>query len=253
MEQSTRHLFVAKQFGDRSIRPVARLSMFRSPVGTRYQFAYLPEVKEISEFSPFLSFPELGTVYESDELFPFFENRVMGRNRPEFSEFVASLNLDEKAEPFEILERSGGPRETDNIEVFPEPEYDPTSGLHTCRFFVRGLRYSEGAFEAAGTLSAGQLLTLQPEPNNSADPLAVAINAPSGSRLGWVPRYLTRYVHQAINESDASTIRLSVEKVGVTDGGAHARLMVQLSCCWVKLPWPFGAEACNPMVEVATA
>ncbi len=145
----TRHLFVAKQFSDRSIRPVARLSMFQSPVGTRYLFAYLPEEKEISEFSPFLSFPELGTVYESDELFPLFENRVMGRNRPEFSEFVASLNLDEKAEPFEILERSGGPRETNNIEVFPEPEYDPTSGLHTCRFFVRGLRHSEGAFEAA--------------------------------------------------------------------------------------------------------
>jgi hypothetical protein len=84
MEQRTRHLFVAKQFNDRSIRPVARLSMFQSPVGTRYQFAYLPEVKDLTEFSPFLSFPALGTVYESDELFPFFENRVMGRNRPEF-------------------------------------------------------------------------------------------------------------------------------------------------------------------------
>jgi HIRAN domain len=251
MEQRTRHLFVAKQFNDRSIRPVARLSMFQSPVGTRYQFAYLPESTDLTEFSPFLSFPELETVHESDELFPFFENRVMGRNRTEFCEFVASLNLDEKAEPFEILERSGGPRETDNIEVFPEPEYDPTSGLHTCRFFVRGLRYSEGAFKAAGTLSLGQLLTLHPEPNNPADPLAVAINAPTCSRLGWVPRYLTPYVHQAINECDASTIRLSVEKVGETDGGAHARLMVQLSCCWVKLPWPFGAEACNPIVEGA--
>ncbi len=252
MEQRTRNLYVAKQFSDRSIRPVGQLSMFLSPFGTRYRFTYLAGVREIDEFSPFLSFPNLEVVYESDGLFPFFQNRVMGRNRPEFSEFVASLNLDATAEPFEILERSGGPRETDNIEVFPEPEFDPMTGRHTCRFFVRGLRHSEGAFEAAGTMAHGQQLILEPDPNNAADPLAIAINAPSGAHLGWVPRYLTQYVHQALSECDPSTIRLSVEKVGEADGGAHTRLMVQLSCCWVNQPWPFGVEAFKPIVEVAT-
>jgi HIRAN domain len=253
MEQPGRNLFVAKQFSDRSIQPVGRLSMIQSPVGIRYRFEYLLAAREIEEFSPFLSFPDFEAVYESDELFPFFQNRVMGRNRPEFSEFVASLNLDERADPFEILERSGGPRETDNIEVFPEPEFDPTSGVATCRFFVRGLRYSEGAFESAGELSAGQSLMLEPDPKNPADPLAVLVQTTEGVRIGWVPRYLTRYVHEALKECDASTIRLSVGRVGDAAYGAHTRLMVQLSCCWIKLPWPFAVESFSPIVEVASA
>jgi len=44
-------------------------------------------------FEPLPSFPWLGEVYTSTYLFPVFANRLMPKNRPDYSSFLHWLNL----------------------------------------------------------------------------------------------------------------------------------------------------------------
>jgi hypothetical protein len=60
MSADERHLYVAQQFGDRSIRPVARLSIRRVGGTDTYEFVYLKAIRGHAEFSPFLAFPAVG-------------------------------------------------------------------------------------------------------------------------------------------------------------------------------------------------
>lgn len=95
-------------------------------------------------FAPFDSFPKLEKEYVSNELFPFFLNRVQNPNRPSFPEYLARLGLVPNGEnaydPIELLAVSEGRRETDNLEVFPRIERVPDLPL-MIRFFLHGLRY----------------------------------------------------------------------------------------------------------------
>lgn len=247
VEARERRLFVSRQFSDRSIHPVAQLTLRTDGASQHFEFTYLESVREIPEFTPFLAFPEVDRRYESETLFPFFENRIMSRNRPDYSSHLRSLDLDLDAEPFEILARTSGHRETDAIEVFPEPERDSLTGDSFCRFFVRGLRYHEGAFEAAGELKPGMALMLVPEPSNAVDPTAIIVTDERGRRLGYVPRYLTDFVANAMDVCPPDSVRLIVEHIGGNDAGRHVRLMVRFECCWRETKWPFLRSDLRPI------
>jgi hypothetical protein len=58
-----------------------------------------------------------------------------------------------------------------------------------CRCFIAGFQFHQGPAEFPG-LAAGQRLALNREPQNPYDPLAIAVHAPSGSRIGYLPRRL---------------------------------------------------------------
>jgi hypothetical protein len=58
-----------------------------------------------------------------------------------------------------------------------------------CRCFIAGFQFHQGPAELPG-LTAGQRLALKREPQNPYDPLAIAVHAPSGSRIGYLPRRL---------------------------------------------------------------
>jgi HIRAN domain len=171
----------------------------------------------------------------------------MGVHRPEYPELLDALDLGSHAEPFEVLSRSGGTRETDHIEVFPEPERDCATGNATCRFFVRGVQYFDGAAEVILSLAIGEVLQLVPEPTNEFDREAIVVTAADGFRLGYLPRYLTTYVAKALRSCAPDSVNLCVVKLGNPSMGFHTRLMVEFTCCWPDLDWPFAEDVFAPL------
>ncbi len=149
----------------RSWFPIGRLTND----GKTYQFVYLQGVKAAQQqcgFQGLWSFPDLGKVYESPELFPLFSNRVGTRSRPDYPEFVQWLNIPEhEDDPMTILARSGGQRATDTFEVFPA-SLPPASlpdenGLYNIHFFAHGLRYlPPETVNRISCLQPGELLRL---------------------------------------------------------------------------------------------
>lgn len=221
----------------RAIEPVGRLDRNGSDGDAAYEFRYLNRAAAIRGFQPFLSFPDLHRTYRSTHLFPLFENRLMPRRRPDYRGFVQALGLSENADPFEILARSEGRRQTDRIEVFPEPEFDGHTAQ--CLFLVHGIRHLSGAEDAISSLEIGERLFVIPDPQNPVDRCAVALRDEC-SLLGWVPRYLTELIRRPLQEGGASAVTVQVEHVGARSDPIHLRLLCQLRVRWPEtLTWMF--------------
>lgn len=173
--------------------PVGRLDVesSRSP---HYRFRYtggaLTARREVG-FQPLLSFPDFQKAYESDELFPLFQNRVISPKRTDFQEYIQWLDLDRgQADPITILSVSGGERMTDNLEVFPKVTAD-AEGRYQVRFFLHGLRHlGENALARVSRLLPGEELRVSVELNNPATRLAVTLMTDDYQMIGWAPRYL---------------------------------------------------------------
>jgi len=174
--------------------PVGQLDA--QPNEPHYRFRYTRGALTAQEsvgFSPLLAFPDFETVYESDELFPLFKNRVISPNRKDFEEYIHWLDLDRgQADPIEILSVSGGERVTDNLEVFPKVTAD-REGHFNVRFFLHGLRHlGAKAIERASQLHVGEDLRILVELNNPATRLAVPLLTEDYQMIGWAPRYLVQ-------------------------------------------------------------
>lgn len=61
--------------------------------------------------------------------------------------------------------------------------------LPLCRCFIAGFPYHQGPALLPG-LAPGQRLMLKREPANPHDPLAIAVHTVSGSKIGYLPRYI---------------------------------------------------------------
>jgi hypothetical protein len=83
----------------------------------------------------------LNVVYKSKKLFPLFANRLMGKSRPEYNDYLKWLNLSQKnASPLSILSITGGIRKTDPLELFPCPSPNEKN-QYEVEFFSRGIHY----------------------------------------------------------------------------------------------------------------
>ena len=94
-------LFLAWQAPTDSARsrawfPVGRLDA--EPESHHYRFRYtrgaLSAQKAVG-FTPLLAFPEFNTAYESEDLFPLFQNRVLSPKRTDFQEYIQWLDLNQ--------------------------------------------------------------------------------------------------------------------------------------------------------------
>ncbi len=120
---------------------MGRLDVLNTPRTYRFRYTQGSErAKEHAGFEPLLDFRDWKRSYESAELFPLFQNRVISSGRRDFPEYLRMLNLPETAEPAEILEVGGGYRATENFEVFPKIERR-ADGSFRCRFFLHGMRH----------------------------------------------------------------------------------------------------------------
>src|SRR5690606_1935794 len=117
-----RHLYVAWRRPEGLIVPVGRLTQQSGPESTTFRFVYLKGAERYDDFPGLPGLTDLHGTYESQALFPVFANRVMPRDRADYGSFVEQLDLSVEADPFEVLGRSEGIRETDRIEVFPGAE-----------------------------------------------------------------------------------------------------------------------------------
>lgn len=159
--------------------------------------------------------------YTSSRLFPLFEHRVISPRRGDYDEYLANLALDEVADPFEVLARSGGRSAVDTLELTPLPEPGPVD----LTFLVHGIRHLEqGEQERVDALAPGEELDLTPEPENKFDGRAVLVTR-DACRLGYVPGPLLPSIHRIMR----SDLRVAVERVNAHEAGFHMRLLVRLT------------------------
>lgn len=224
-------LFVAWQAPDptRAWFPIGRLDA--SPDRRDYVFRYTHgalNAHDKAGFEPLIAFPDFDRRYEARELFPLFKNRVLEPNRKDFAEYLQWLDMDPvHADPIEILGLTGGERQTDSLEVFPQVRKLP-DGTICCRFFLHGLRHvSAAAQERAVRLCEGESLQVAIEVNNPATTYAVQLQTADCHLIGWAPRYLVDDLRAALLEH--STISAKVHRINRLGAPFARRVLVDLS------------------------
>ncbi len=212
--------------------PVGRLDI--SPGDHIYTFRYLKgaqHAQQAAGFEPLMDFPDLNRTYESSVLFPLFMNRIIQSNRQDFPEYLRTLDLPEGSSPTDILTVTGGPRATDNFEVFPMLERNP-DGTFDSRFFLHGWRHlNADAQDRISRLQSGEKLYVTIELTNPVSRLAVQIQTQDYYMIGWAPRYLVGDLVQAIAASP-SEYGAKVIRVNPMPTPASQRLLIELTGRW---------------------
>ena len=199
-----------------------------------YRFRYTAGAKRALKdagFRPLIEFPDLYADYQSAELFPLFQNRIMNRSRADFSDYLRSLDLGEDADPIAILTANGGRKTTDSYEVFPPIEKQP-DGSSTCRFFLhRWQRTNKEAQARVGHLHQDEALYVTLELTNPATGLAIQLQTRDYYMIGWAPRYLVHDLAPAIIESpepyEARVVRINPQPAPSTQ-----RVLIEIRGYW---------------------
>ena len=196
-----------------------------------YRFRYTQgalSAKEKVGFNPLLAFPDLHKVYESDELFPLFQNRVLSSKRSDFKEYISWLDLDtSSSDPISILSVSGGERMTDNLEVFPKIATDSDGNFHV-RFFLHGLRYlGKNAIDRSFSLKEDEELSIFIELNNPQTGLAVMLLTSDYQPIGWAPRYLNADLIKCA--ANTSMLKARIVKINSGDAPLNQRFLIDYS------------------------
>jgi hypothetical protein len=237
---------------NRSIYPVGRL-IYLETKGL-YEFVYIAKAQEAARqgFLPFLEFPDLTCLYLSQKLYPLFANRVLSTNRPEFGEYIEALGLSaETANPMLILARTGGRRETDQIEMFPLPFPARETGSYVTHCLLRAIQYMQpGVEDRIARLAPNEPLFLLWDVQNEVDPSAIAVRTKDCALLGYLPAYLTRDVWKL--NSSCSTCHVFVERVNLPPAGIHQRLLCRIEGCWPPGFIPYATEEYEPLFPEAT-
>lgn len=224
--------------------PVGRLS-FANGI---YQFCYTHGAASLQGFVPFDGMSDLEEIYESETLFPLFENRLLPKSRSEFRSYLewSGFNPDDPPEPLLLLGRTEGRKQTDAVELFPQPIPD-SHGCYVNFFFVHGVRYHlPNAGPVLEALMPGDRLELRRQPQNPGDSNAVAIFS-KGTPLGYVPRYLAGDISRLIEECPEQEVRLSVHRVN-DEAPTQQRLLCRLNACWPSDFLPCEGAAFQPIV-----
>lgn len=238
-------LFVAWQDPNTSEwRPVAKLD--KKDQMFRFQYT---KGANTSSFIAFDGMENINETYYSDELFPFFSNRILSKKRPEYSKFINWLNLESKeADPFDILGRSGGIRGTDAIQIFAavEPTCNSTFEMH---FFSHGIRHlDEFCVEKIKSLKTGESLKLLLDVQNDMDRDAIAIRTCDPTQIiGYCPRFLTKDLLRLLKEDAGNkNLKLSVAKVN-NNAPIQYRLLCKLEAKWVFEEPMFASDLYQPL------
>ncbi|MCL2641195.1 MAG: HIRAN domain-containing protein [Phycisphaerales bacterium] len=235
--------------------PVGRLDR----VTDDYRFVYTRGAKTLPGFSPFPGMDDLNKVYQSDNLFPLFANRLLAKSRPEYEAFLRwggfdGFDRNNPPDPIALLGVTEGRRATDSLEVFICPQPD-TDGCFINKFFLHGVRHiSPSAIERLNRLNVGDPLGLVAESQNPHDSNAVAVQICDDHdriQIGYVPRYLARDINALIRQCHPEYIRLTVERVN-TDAPLQQRLLCRMNACWPQGYRPCTDEAFKPLPVISS-
>jgi hypothetical protein len=198
---------------------------------------------------------DLEQVYESEDLFPLFANRLLSPSRPEYEAFLKWGGFDpiDPPDPLAILGVTEGLRQTDSLEVFPCPQRDEWGG-YVSKFFLHGVRWmAKAAHERIARLQPEESLGVMLDVSNQADPNAVAVRTcDTAERLliGYVPRYLAKEVWSLLGGCGGGSIDLRVVRVNV-DAPMQHRVLCRMNACWPDGLCPCGGEEFQPIGRVA--
>lgn len=212
--------------------PVGRLDVLDPPSSYRFRYVRGAErAHEATGFEPLYDFPDFHQRYDSSALFPLFKNRVLTPGRKDFEEYLRQLDLDETADPIEILSVDGGYRATDSFEVFPKIERR-ADGAFRCRFFLHGWRHvSASAQQRLQTLKPGEELHVAIELTSPTTQPAIQIQTKDYHVIGWSPRYLISDLVSAIAQAPGD-YEAKVVQVNPIPAPAKQRLLVDLRGHW---------------------
>ena len=224
----------------RSWFPVGRLDADENPEPPEYGFSYIGGARDACATGNFHlavpGFPEMTEPYRSSRLFPFFQNRLMNRRRPERPAYLRQLGLDaDDWSPISELAATG--LYSDNFEMFPAIAPD-AEGRFTTRFVLHGLRHTNpDSIRRTESLVAGEPLQLSFELNNPAVVHAITVKTCDQYILGWLPRYLVDGLHQDYAWK-VTDVKATVAQVNLDAPLGH-RLLVNFNG---KLPLGFRME-----------
>ncbi len=226
--------------------PVGRLTYEENV----YRFVYTRGAEESPSFAPFLPLKDLHAIYESDELFPLFANRILHKKRPEYPDLLTWLGVRQgHDDPMVLLARSGGLRATDPFMVFSCPS-SQTDDIYHIVFFSQGLcDLPEGTLARIDRLDVGAELYCMPDPQNPDDPLAVALRTPDRPILvGYCPPYLSRDLYALLNRN-AMGGRITVERIN-HDAPFQFRLFCRMAFEGMEKFHPCSDRAYDPLVHM---
>jgi hypothetical protein len=215
-----------------------------------YRFVYTKGARTLPGFRPFHGMEDLNRIYESDDLFPIFKNRLLPESRPEYEAYLRWSGFDpnDPPDPISILGVTEGIRQTDSIELFPCPTPD-VQGCYLNKFFLHGLRWMpEAARQRINALKEEDELFLMVDLCNPADPNAVAVRTGDENRfmIGYVPRYLARDVWTLFSKCHPEYIKVFVHRVNL-DAPLQQRLLCRMHACWPEDFQPCSDEAFQPI------
>lgn len=231
---------------------------FWSPVGRLehdgdvYRFVYTRGAQTLQGFEPFPGMPDVKAVYESEELFPLFANRLLSPSRPEYEAFLTWGSFDPALtpDPLVVLGVTQGLRQTDSFEVFPCPTWDE-HGRYLSKFFLHGVRWMHPAAHARIVLlHPGEPLRLSLEVGNPADANAVQLQTTDRvGRLpiGYVPRHLANDVRELCAQCRPNSIEVAVERVN-PGAPLQQRVLCRFTSCWPEGFMPCSGGAFEPIV-----
>ena len=238
----------------RAYLPLGRLISGLGPDQPEYEFAFLSGVKAALEegLGQLFAFPDINRVYRSNELFSFFQNRVMQPNRPDYSQFVQSLALDpDHATPMDILIRTGGGRVTDRFEIFEYPVRSENWQPYKTHFLAHGLRHlANSSLDRISALQPGARLYVMHDCQNDYDGRALALRSKDRVIVGYLPGFLLGEALQLWRQ--CFSIECYVVKANPQSIPLQQRLLCRLEACWPEGHVPFAEEAYRPISPDAT-
>lgn len=178
----------------------------------------------------------LREVYEDNEPFPLFQNRLVSGRRGDYRQFVERMALDPaNADPMEVLALIEVKRQTDHLEVFPmlAPSRD---GSFTSRFFLHGSRHANAHAQA----------------RRATGPAVQIETAYDYLMLGWAPRYLVGGLPCAMAETPKA-VTARVVRLNADPAPPNHRLLVELSGQFALDHRPMSGKDFQPLVPADPA
>jgi hypothetical protein len=225
-------------------RPVGRLEHD----GELYRFWYTQGAKK-PDLRPIARMDRMDQVYESDDLFPLFANRLLSKSRPEYEAYLrwSGFDIENPPDPILVLGVTEGLRQTDAIEVFPCP-VPGADGCYLNKFFLHGVRWMPPpTIERISRLQSNEPLKIMLDIQNQHDPRAVAVRTESERmQIGFVPRYLAHDVWQLVDGCGVDFMELFVDRLN-HDAPLQNRVLCRIHACWPNDFQPCSSEDFAPI------
>lgn len=180
------YLYIAWQnIETREWIPVAKLEKNEG----KFILSYTQGANKYPAFTGFGRMNDLGKIYSSTDIFPFFKNRLISKSRPDYKKYISWLGLDVDSDEMELLSISSGSRATDSYEIVAPPEKFNDSLL--LKFFIRGISHlPKEVIRLLDNLKVDQKLFLMKDHQNPHDPHATAVRSDDPKVLiGYIPKY----------------------------------------------------------------